>query len=77
MFVVAFARVMDIIFPMICSYESQVALFLTSHSSTKGAVKAVTLCVVITVQVLACPLLLYSPCLLGESLLLSGITPYF
>lgn len=34
----------DIIFPMICSCESQVALFLTSHSSTKGAVKAVTPC---------------------------------
>lgn len=74
---VAFASVMDIVFPMICFHESQVALFLTSRSSTKGAVKAVTLCVVITGQVLACLLLLYSPCLPGESPLLSGITPNF
>lgn len=71
----AFAFGRDIVFLVICSQESQAALLLTSHFSSKGAAEAVTLCVVITVQVLACLLLLSSPCVPGESLLLSGITP--
>lgn len=68
---------MDIVFPYDLFSWSQVAPFLTSHSSTKGAVKALTLCVVISMQVLACLLVLFSPCLPGESLLLSCITPCF
>lgn len=45
---------MDIVFPMVCSNENHIALFLTFPSSTRGVVKAMMPCILIAVQVLAC-----------------------